>query len=162
MTDAVDAVLARHRAEERAAARPQLVVYVPGRPPTPNSTGGRNSWAAGARERAEWKDTARKLAVDAVNRARWPEAQRVRLTITFVVPTHGRRDWDNLVAGTKPLTDGLVAAHVMSDDSLEVVAELVLRWRYERGIAGTEYTVERLEVPQEGLGLVASPFSEGL
>ena len=46
-----------------------------------------------------------------------------------------------------------MAAHVMSDDSLEVVQELVLRSRYERGIAGTEYTVERLEVPQEGMGL---------
>lgn len=131
----------------------ELLIYIPGRPPTPNSTGGRNSWAVGAKERAQWKQDAHRLAVDAVNRARWPEAQRVRLTITFVVPTHGRRDWDNLVAGTKPLTDGLVAAHVMSDDSIDVVAELVLRSRYERGIAGTEYLVERLEVPQEGMGL---------
>ena len=38
--------------------------------------------------------------------------------ITWGLPTRGAIDWDNLVARTKPLVDGLVAAKVLAGDSV--------------------------------------------
>lgn len=127
-----------------------LVVTIPGRPPTPNN-GPRNNWAAAAAERKQWRGDAHKIARDAVNRAGWERADLVRVHVVFVVPTHGRRDWSNLIASLKPLEDGLVDAGVMLDDSLDVIQSYTFGHRYERGIAATEFHVERVDAG--GLGL---------
>jgi crossover junction endodeoxyribonuclease RusA len=128
----------------------KLTVVIPGRPPTPNN-GPRNNWAAAAAERKQWRGDAHKIARDAVNRAGWPGADLVRIHVVFVVPTHGRRDWSNLIASLKPLEDGMVDAGVMRDDSLDVIQSYTFGHRYERGIAATEFHVERVDAG--GLGL---------
>lgn len=127
----------------------QLSVWVPGRPPTPNERYG--NVHAQRKVTKQWREDARKLGVDASNRAGWRTPAQVRLVITFVVPDHQRRDWDNLVAGTKPLTDGLVDAKVLPDDDVAHVVEVSYRVRLERGIAGTQYVIHAVDTDTLGL-----------
>lgn len=119
-----------------------LVVLIPGRPPTPNSKGDKKHWAMHWRAMREWRETAYLLGLDLVNRERWRAPERARMLVTFLVPNHQRRDLDNLVASTKPLTDGLVDAGVLRDDSLDVLVEVAYRWKLVPGYTGTEYRVE--------------------
>jgi len=130
---------------------PDLRVWIAGRPPTPNNRHG-NPWAE-AKVLAQWRTDARNLASDAATRAGWTMPDLARLTITFVLPDHRARDLDNLVASTKPLTDGLVDARVIKGDSLADLVGIAYQWRYERGIAGTLYVVTAVRPDQVGLQL---------
>lgn len=128
-----------------------LIITIPGRPPTPNNRFG-NKYAASAVTK-HWRHTAKMLGVDARNRAGWIAPAVARVTVTFIVPTHGHRDVDNLVASTKPLTDGLRDAKVLIDDHSGV-----LEWekpvvRYMRGVTATEYLIEVIVPPHPVLGL---------
>lgn len=95
-----------------------LVVVVPGRPPTPNV---RLHWAALARSRSELRGWARLAALEAIGRT--PAAYPYRaatVEATFLVRSRRRRDPDNLIASLKPLVDGLVDAGVLTyDDRLD-------------------------------------------
>lgn len=128
-----------------------LEVTIPGRPPTPNHRYG-NIWAQRSTEK-RWREDARLIGVDAVNRTGWKAPAIARVTMTFIVPTHAHRDTDNLVASTKVLTDGLVDAKVLVGDKHQV-----LRWgapqvEYIRGAAATRYLIEVVEPPHPVLGL---------
>lgn len=128
-----------------------LRVYIPGRPPTPNNRFG-NPYAE-AKELAQWRADARNLALHAASQASWRTPELARLTVTFVLPDHRDRDLDNLVASTKPLTDGLVDAKVLPGDSLRHLVSVTYGWRYERGIAATLYTIVPVTPDQAGLEL---------
>jgi Holliday junction resolvase RusA-like endonuclease len=116
-----------------------VTILIPGRPPTPNARPG--NYHAERKAFREWKDSAYLVAKDAVNREGWQTPGTVRLVVTFHLPDRIRRDLDNLIASTKPLTDGLVAAGVMADDSVAVIESIRYQWRMSPGYAGTEYEV---------------------
>lgn len=102
----------------------QLVIEIPGRPPTPNI---RRHWRTIARDNATWKATAIKCAGEAKrqwesgHRMPWKPLERATVAATFMVGTKAHRDWDNLVATVKPLLDGIVAAGILLDDSSLVI-----------------------------------------
>lgn len=130
--------------ESRAEAQVrEITVEIPGRPPTPNA---RRHWRTIARDNAEWKDKGWLAAMKAMERtpelgwstrimmievgtkarprqeprqvAKMP-MQYAHVEVAIVVPTFGRHDWDNGVASLKPLFDGMVAAGIVVDDSVE-------------------------------------------
>lgn len=130
-----------------------LTIRIPGRPPNPNDSHrpGQNHWRQQARITEQWRGDARKLA-HAARPAGWHPLGRAIVRVTFVIPRKGRRDLDNLVASTKPLTDGIVDAGILVDDSTEVIVSLSYDWRYEKGVDATIYVIEGDAATQE-LGL---------
>ncbi len=130
----------------RSTATP-LVVTIPGRPPTPNA---RRHWRTTAADNKDWKDAAFAAGMDGIfehglaGHGEWPAKgiDRARVRVTFIVPTRTRRDLDNLIASTKPLTDGLVACGVLRDDSTEAITEMTFGVEYRKGVAATEYRIE--------------------
>lgn len=144
-------------AHARAAAEPAtgrtLTIRFEGRPPTPNQ---RMHYRAADEIHAEWREAARKVALDRVNR--WPAGWGAPITLCdmhleFVVPSRGRRDWDNLVASTKPLTDGIVLAGILEDDDLKYFRRITTDWHLEKGLSATVYTITELVPPELQLGL---------
>lgn len=120
-----------------------LDVVIPGRPPTPNARPGNREQER--RERREWRDTAILAAKAAMGQyGRWTPAERVRLEVVIVVPDLRKRDFDNGVASLKPLTDGIVTAGVMVDDSTEVIEGFTVEYVYERGASEVRYRVRRI------------------
>lgn len=132
---------------------PTLFLAIPGRPPTPNTSSRYGNRFEARRVSNQWRQDACRIAQDARNRAGWVMPARAQLHITFVFPTHGKHDWDNLMASTKPLTDGLRDAKVLGDDSTDYLVSVTLGWRYQRGYAATEYTIMAVEADQGGLEL---------
>lgn len=153
-------------------------MVIEGRPPTPNA---RADWKQKLRETAAWREKAREAAESAlvvagrrleayevdiagskakkpkmVTRYRDPDPMRfvTVLEVTMIVPTRVDRDWDNGVASTKPLTDGLVEAGVMAGDSTSYIdsAGRSLVFRHEAGQSRVEYRIVEGEPPMT-LGL---------
>lgn len=124
----------------------ELVVDLPGRPPTPNRRA--NRWAE-ARSRKEWRGWTYLAALEALrssgNADDYP-LEAVVVEPVFYVRTARRRDDDNLVASLKPLLDGLVDARVVADDRRER-----LRLERPRVVVGS----------RDGIRLVVREASEG-
>lgn len=107
----------------------RLAMVVPGRPPSPNRRNNAH-WAPEARERRELRATARYVAVQAIRdsgRADHLPIPRVTLSLDFGLVA-ARGDLDNLVAGSKPIIDGLVDAGVIRADSIAIVQSLAVTW----------------------------------
>lgn len=132
-----------------------VVITIPGRPPNPNDYnrggGGKQHWHAQRKEAERWRAAACLLAKEA-RPSGFVALGRAHMRVTFVVPRHGRRDLDNLISSTKPLTDGIVDAGILVDDSTEVIVSLSYDWRYEKGVDATIYVIEGDAATQE-LGL---------
>lgn len=126
-----------------------LSVTIPGRPPTPNA---RRHWRARAKDDAKWKAVAHDHALAAKPEG-WTPLARARLSIEFLVPDRRERDEDNLIASTKPLTDGLVSAGVLTGDSNRVILERQYTVTYLRGVTATVYRVEGVPASPEGMAL---------
>jgi len=115
-----------------------IVVRIPGRPPTPNVTT-RQVWQARGKEAAEWKALAHAIA--------WQTAggmvplERATMEVEFIVPDHRRRDLDNLIASTKHLTDGIVLAGILVDDSSDVLRSVRYHVTYQKGVTETVYRI---------------------
>jgi Holliday junction resolvase RusA-like endonuclease len=122
-------------------------VRIEGRPPTPNA---RRHWRQVSHDNRVWKEAALRSAQDVRNRSAvfGRPIAAADMTVTFVVPDRMRRDPDNLIAATKPLTDGLVAAGILADDSFTVLRSVTYVERYERGLEATVYTIRELEPDQ--------------
>lgn len=54
--------------------------------------------------------------------------------IEFVLPDERDRDFDNLLAGTKPLMDGCVAAGAIADDGMRTLTERRFRVTVQPGV----------------------------
>ena len=120
-----------------------LTITIPGRPPTPNS---RRHWRTTHRDNKVWKEAAYWSAIDATSE--WEEDPLITkgtVAIEFVVPDRRRRDLDNLISSSKVLTDGIVAAGVLADDSSDVLVSVTYSVRYEKGVSATVYTIEPVE-----------------
>jgi len=93
-----------------------MTIHLPGHPPTANQLH-RMDHISRWRSRQEWKKAAWLGALEAgMGNARISPA---RLHVTYFFTTRRVRDFDGLVAGLKGALDGLVAAQVIPDDSLE-------------------------------------------
>ena len=122
-----------------AAFMGELTIRIEGRPPTPNA---RRHWRVTALDNEVWKSiaaAAADAAIDGQYGGQWEPLERAEAEVTFVVGTRTQRDLDNLIASTKPLTDGLVAAGVIRDDSLDVLTSVRYGWRYAKGETATIY-----------------------
>lgn len=89
-------------------------------PPSPNSRPGNRHEEA--RLFREWRDAAQTLAADELRKA--PKVAPMALcdvSVLVIVKDRRRRDHDNIAASLKPITDGLVLAGVMADDSIDVI-----------------------------------------
>ena len=157
-----------------------LTIWIPGRPPTPNTRPGNPMVAY--RLRDHWKSIARNAAVAAALDAGWPlmatGMERVRVSprhfeerarmvvadpirwvdeygMVFVVRSRIERDWDNAVASSKPLTDGLVDAGLLAGDSTNYIRSAGRRvtFLYRKGVDGVEITVQEGESPLTQLSL---------
>lgn len=129
----------------------ELRLTIPGRPPTPNNRFG-NVYAERATMK-RWRQTAWAIGVDVKNRSGWKAPAKARVTIVFHVPDRRPRDVDNLVASTKPLTDGLVDAKVLVGDKSSVLVWGAPEVVITPGVRATEYRIEILEPPAPTLGL---------
>ena len=114
-----------------------LTIRIEGRPPTPNA---RRHWRVTALDNETWKGAARICAL-AVKPDDWEPLTKARAEVTFVVGDSRTRDMDNLISSTKPLTDGLVAAGIIADDSLEVLVSVSYTWEYRKGETATVYDI---------------------
>jgi hypothetical protein len=178
-----DESVARSAAAEGRAVVPvrTLTVEIPGKPPTPNARPG--NWQAARREIDKWEETAHLAAMVAMieaGQADWPLTEIVRARrvlrngrvepelrkcsrpiayasvyeTTFVVPTRAERDEDNLIASTKPLTDGLVRSGVLAGDSTSYIDIEGRRWRIEHQAGVTKIVIRIVEGVRPGvLGL---------
>jgi Holliday junction resolvase RusA-like endonuclease len=127
----------------------QIDVVIEGRPPTLNA---RRHWRSIARDNATWKVAAANAAADAAGEweahhagIHWRKLSKVALSVTFIVPTKARRDFDNLISTLKPLLDGIVAVGLIDDDSTDVIAHLDFGVRYEKGRAATLLQIAEIE-----------------
>ena len=102
-----------------------LVFEVPGIPASPNATR-RLNFHRNAAEANAWKD-ATCIALFDAGKKRPGRLASVRIVLTAMTKTRGRRDPDNFAAACKPIIDGLVLAGVLVDDSFAVIRELVVR-----------------------------------
>lgn len=135
------------RSPDREQAVSELTITIPGRPPTPNA---RRHWRARAKDDAHWKSVA-SLAAAKVVPDDWTPLRRARLSIEFLVPDRRERDEDNLIASSKPLTDGLVEAGVLAGDGSKVIVDRQYTVTYVRGVAATVYRIEAVSEPAEAV-----------
>jgi hypothetical protein len=123
-------------------------IRVDGRPPSLNS---RRHWRQVAKDNADWKlateEAATKVreAWESTHGLRWRTMKLVLLDVTFLVSTHGRRDWDNLTSTLKPELDGIVAAGIIADDSTDVIQRVAFEVQYEKGVTATLFRVRELD-----------------
>ncbi len=120
-----------------------IVVRIPGRPPTPNA---RRHWRVTHRDNGTWKRAAWDRASVRKTCDHLATITACAIAIEFVVPDRRHRDLDNLIASTKPLTDGIVASGLLADDSTEVIRSVSYSVRYEKGVTETVYTITPVEV----------------
>lgn len=133
-----------------------IVIRCEGRPPTPNARFG--NYHAEASELKRWKVAAEVDATNAINaiggrRAWGAPIELADVFVTFVIPNRAERDLDNLVASSKPLTDGIVSAGVLAGDSLRHLRRVTYDHRLEKGLQATIYEIREVDPDQPGLAL---------
>jgi hypothetical protein len=120
-----------------------LTFSLPGHPANDNVRR-RWHWSKRNEEDDLWKEDARRVCIDAINRQRlvvpWP---RVHVTYQFVKPTKQRMDTDNAGGATKPILDGIVMAGLIPDDSGEYVSAVTtLAPLYIKGVREVRVRVD--------------------
>lgn len=73
--------------------------------------------------REQWREAAFVAALDAIPEG-WETLQRANVAVLWRYHVRRTRDLDNLVAGLKPILDGLVLARVLEDDHSGVLESL--------------------------------------
>lgn len=124
-----------------------LGIFIPGRAPTPNV---RRHWRSIARDNETWKASAQTIAAEAVRDwegrrgLKWRPVFHASVAVTFSLPDKRNRDIDNLIASCKPLLDGIVAAGVIADDSVDVIGSMTFDWVRD-GSTGTTFEISEIE-----------------
>lgn len=124
-----------------------------GRPPSPNETR-RGHWAANAGKARVWREAAYLSALDAVRRSGKADSfplRRARVELVYVLEA-ARGDLDNLLAGSKPILDGISRGlgargergPLLHDDGVGCLEDLRVRWRRGRTAAVEIYVREVL------------------
>lgn len=115
-----------------------------GRPPSPNQTR-REHWGARSKEHRVWRKAAFLSATDALRRSGHADAfplRRASVELVFVLEA-ARGDLDNLLAGSKPILDGIARGlgrpgergPLLHDDGVACVERITVRWRRGRTAA---------------------------
>ncbi len=110
-------------------------------PPVLNGSRQRH-WTVLRKEAQMVKDTVWASAKQAGWRYVGDDAPRQKLTVTFVFPSHRRRDIDNLYARAKHLVDG-IKPFIVDDDSEHL--DLEVRAVVERGMKETRIELRQAE-----------------
>lgn len=119
-----------------------LTVRIPHLPDRRLSPNARVVWQQRYIAAQEAKDEAQAIVrAETVRGKPW---ELVAVTITWRSEDKRRRDWDNLLAATKPYLDGMVAAGVMADDSTQAVLSLSLEYERLAHRDETEITVTKV------------------
>lgn len=123
-----------------------IAIRIEGRPPTPNV---RRHWRQIARDNAVWKEAAQTVAENEKRKwegrhgLKWRTLKRAGVSIAFGLPDKRHRDLDNLIASTKPLLDGIVAAGLIIDDSIDVITRI----EFGAVVNGTNETIITVDEP---------------
>lgn len=99
-----------------------IEVRVPGHPPGGNDLHRMNRWEV-RKSREEWRTATFVRALDSRPGSFRPLA-RASLGVTWRYRVRRNRDLDNLVAGLKPMIDGLVDAGILEDDHSGILVAL--------------------------------------
>ena len=120
-----------------------MTLHLPGHPPTANQLH-RMDHISRWQSRQQWKGWTIIAAQESKLAGLRITPARIHATYTFT--TRRERDYDNLVAGLKGVIDGLVAAQVIPDDSLEHLRGIdILEVVDRKASPGIELWVERVE-----------------
>jgi hypothetical protein len=125
----------------------ELVVVVPGRPPTPNA---RRHWRTRSHQDKHWRAVGRQAAADAVEAAGWTTPSFAHVLVTFILPDRRDRDEDNLISAQKPCLDGIVDGGAIAGDGHRHIRRSYDR-RLVRGVTATEYRIIPIEPEQQAL-----------
>jgi hypothetical protein len=132
--------------------RLEVAFALAGRPTSPNAMR-RQHWGARSSDHQTWRRAAYLSALDALRRSGLADSfplRRASVTVVFVlVSAHG--DLDNLLAGSKPILDGISRGlgskgergPLLFDDGVGCLEELHVRWRRGR-TAGVEVYVREV------------------
>lgn len=131
--------------------RLSIALVLAGRPPSPNATR-REHWGSRASSYRTWREAAYLSAVDAVRRSGHADSfplRRATLTIVYVLEA-ARGDLDNLLAGSKPIIDGISRGlgskgergPILHDDGIGCLEAITVRWRRGRTAAVEVYVQE--------------------
>ena len=124
----------------KATARLEL----PFLPPYVLSPNDQSHWTKKYKARIELKEDTYMLAKS----QQIPAFKKARITITYVVKDHRRRDGDNWLAMMKGGIDGLVEARVFVDDSAQYVSFAPVQFIVDKSKAPrTIITIEEETVP---------------
>lgn len=74
-----------------------------------------------------------------------PQLKAIALKYTIVVPDNRRRDYDNFISRTKPITDSLVHAGLLPDDTPQYIKDFRLTFQYEKGKSATIIEIEEVK-----------------
>lgn len=119
----------------------RLVIQIPGLPRMANASGGSRTWQAQHKNTVKWKN----LVANYAWKLGRPPAPIKRARVTCIRYSSTPPDADGLVAGFKPLIDGLVAAKVLENDRWENIGMPVYRWEQVPPKAGgVEIWVEEI------------------
>lgn len=97
-----------------------IEVRVPGHPPGGNELHRMGHWGI-RKSRAEWQGRVLRALEGG---GHYPPLERASLEVLWRYRIRRNRDLDNLVAGLKPLIDGLVEAGILEDDHSGVLVSL--------------------------------------
>lgn len=117
----------------------ELRIFVPGRPSSPNRRN-RASWYADAAKIAAARRDAKRVTLDAINRSGRSDFYPLPAAEASFVFHLAREagDLDNLLAGCKPIIDGLVDAGALPGDSIRYLRPISIDYRKAVGIEGVE------------------------
>lgn len=130
----------------------EVAFYLAGRPPSPNAMR-REHFGTRAREAKTWREAAFLSATDALRRsglADWFPLREAEVVVVFVLPT-ATGDLDNLLAGSKPILDGISKGlgrpgergPLLYDDGVGTLSRIDVRWRRGRTAGVEVYVRER-------------------
>lgn len=116
-------------------------LWLDGQPPNGNELHRMTHWAVRA-SREEWR---LKAWASARRQELEPVRGPVRLRVTWHFKVNRRRDLDNLIAGLKPVLDGLVDAGLIEGDDTRTVREITGRVLINPGPVGLVLRIESAE-----------------
>jgi hypothetical protein len=100
----------------------RIAIGIEGIPPGGNALHRMTHWQV-RDERAKWKARTER-SVEALLLPTPPAIPRCALTVRWAFRVRRSRDFDNLIAGLKPVIDGLVSSGVLQGDSTREIIEI--------------------------------------
>jgi Holliday junction resolvase RusA-like endonuclease len=120
-----------------------IKIELPYLPPASFSPNARCHWAVRNRDNEMVKNNVFFLLREQF--ATIPKLQRISLHYTIVVPDKRRRDYDNFIARCKPITDALVYAGLIADDTPQYIKDFRLTFEIVKGKKATIIEIKEVE-----------------